>query len=235
MKAIGVIPARGGSKGIERKNVRLLLGKPLIAYITKTALAAQTLSEVYVSTDDKQIAQIATDLGANVILHPTHLSHDSAPTFGVIQYACELLRHRNIEFDALVTMRATSPLCLPRDIDEAVAALSKHPNVDSVISVVQSSIHPYRILRINSWGELERSSESPEFRHPVQRQTLDPVFVRNGAVYASRVETIDAGGLWGSHSLPYLMPAERSVNINQEIDWVLAEAMLKQRLVRGSA
>ena len=97
---------------------------------------------------------------------------------------------------------------------------------DAVISVTQSPVHPYRILRLDDNGELVHYGYTTEDKYPQQRQSFAPVYIRNEAIYASRAATIRAGGLWGQHTLPYIMPPERSVNINQELDFVLAEALL---------
>lgn len=125
-------------------------------------------------------------------------------------------------------MRPTSPLCLSSDIDAAVSLLKDRPDADAVISVTHSPVHPYRVLRVNEVGELVPYGYTTEQRYPQQRQSFEIVYIRNGAIYASRAATIEAGGLWGRKNLPYIMPAERSVNINEEMDFLLAEALLKQ-------
>lgn len=205
------------------------MGHPLIHYITKTALGAETLVGVYVSTDSPDIADQATADGANVILHPAELSVDNAPTFGVIRNALAYLEQVNVFPDVIVTMRATSPLCEPQDIDSAVALLEQRPDAGAVISVAPSAAHPWRILRITSDGWLKHYGHTTEDKYPAQRQSFAPVYVRNGAVYATRVEIIRDGGLWGDFTLPYVMPRERSVNINEEIDFLLAETLLSKR------
>ncbi len=225
-RVIGIIPARGGSRGVPNKNLRPLHGKPLLDYIVSAALNAQTIEKVYVSTDSEEIAQRARALGAQAIVHPTELSTDTSPTFGVIQNALNHLRRSGDSPDILVTMRPTSPLCPTSDIDTAVNLLQGRPDADAVISVVRSPIHPYRILRITETGELVYHGHTTERLSPQQRQSFETVYVRNGAIYASWAKTIDAGGLWGEKNLPYIMPQERSVNINEEIDFVLAEALL---------
>ncbi|MBI3255784.1 MAG: acylneuraminate cytidylyltransferase family protein [Candidatus Andersenbacteria bacterium] len=229
MKVVGVIPARGRSTGIPNKNLRMLLGHPLIHYITKAALGAGTLSDVYVSTDSPAIAAQATADGASVILHPAELSVDNAPTFGVIRNALAHLEQMNVFPDVIVTMRATSPLCESRDIDSAVELLRQRPDAGAVISVGPSAAHPWRILRITSDGWLKHYGHSTEDKYPAQRQSFESVYVRNGAVYASRAEIIRDGGLWGGCTLPYVMSWERSVNINEEIDFLLAEMLLGKR------
>jgi CMP-N-acetylneuraminic acid synthetase len=223
---VGVIPARGGSKGVPGKNLRLLRGKPLIHYIITAALGSRSINAVYVSTDDEKIAEQARECGAKTILHAPELSEDAAPTFGVIRNSLLYLEQISAAPDIVATMRPTSPLCTSEDIDAAVDLLLLHPEASAVISVTPSPIHPYRILRITESGELIHYGYTTESGYPQRRQSFAPVYVRNGAVYASRAVTIRAGGLWGNHTLPYIMPPERSVNINQEVDFVLAEAIM---------
>lgn len=225
---VGVIPARGGSQGVPGKNLRLLMGKPLIHYIISAALNSQSFDAVYVSTDSEKIAEQSRKSGAKTILHAPELSNDTAPTFGVIRNLLLYFEQMSTAPDVIVTMRATSPLCTSMDIDAAIRLLADHPEATAVISVTQSQVHPYRILRVTENGELVHYGYTTEAGYPQQRQSFAPVYIRNGAIYASRTETIRAGGMWGQYTLPYIMPPERSVNINHELDFVLAEALLSR-------
>ena len=224
----GLVPARGGSQGLPGKNLKLLHGKPLIAYIIRAALAAKVLDAVYVSTDSEEIAGVAQRYGARAIIHPAKLSTSTAPTFGVVQNAVKVFRKEGQCPDVVVVMRATSPLCSPTDIDQAVRLLLKRPKADSVISVVKSDVHPYRVLRINRKGELEHfDKRSTEKNFPQRRQSLSDVYIRNGAIYATRTHIIEKGSLWGKHGLPFVMPKERSVNVNDAVDFLFAEALTR--------
>ena len=225
-----IIPARGGSRGLRRKNLRLLHGQPLISYIIHVALRAQTIDTVFVSTESDEIAKVAVRYGVRVIRHPKMLSISTASTFGVVQYAAKVLKKKWCRPDVLVTMRATSPLCEPTDVDNAVRLLLKN-NADSVVSVARSDVHPFRVLKKNNKGELEYfDRRSGERDFPQRRQSFGDVYVRNGAIYATRTDVIERGSLWGAHCVPYEMPKERSVNINDWIDFLLAEVLLKQRI-----
>lgn len=229
MLVYGVIPARGGSRGLPGKNLKLLCGEPLIAHIIKAALTANTLDKVYVSTDTEEIADVAQDYGANVIVHPARLSTPTASTFGVIRNSIEVFHRMNEWPDILVTMRPTAPLCLSRHINRAVRRLVRCRLSDSVISVVKSDTHPFRVLRINREGELEHfDRHTTEKDFPQRRQSFGNVYVRNGAIYATRTRTIERGSLWGIHSIPFIMPKERSVNINDEADFLFAETLMKR-------
>ncbi len=225
-----VIPARGGSKGLRGKNLRLLHGQPLISYIIRAALQAQTIDRVFVSTENDEIARVAMRYGAKVIRHPKSLSTSTTSTFGVIRRAAKIFKKKWRRPDVLVTMRATSPLCEPTDVDNAVRLLFRK-NADSVVSVAKSDVHPLRMLRKNRKKELEHfDKRSSERNFPHRRQSFGDVYIRNGAIYATRTEVIERGSLWGKHCVPYVMPKERSVNINDWIDFLLAESLLKQRV-----
>jgi CMP-N-acetylneuraminic acid synthetase len=223
--AYGLIPARGGSEGLAGKNLRLLRGQPLICYIIQAALQSEKLAQVYVSTDSGNIATVAEAAGAQIIRHDPSLSTNDAPTYGVVRNALDTVDTAR-ELTAIVTMRATSPLCLPSDIDAAVQLLEVAPAAGAVISVCRSPIHPHRILKIDDSGLISHFGPTSETDYPLQRQSFSPVYVRNGAIYATRTTVIRNGGLWGKVTLPYLVPPERSVNINNELDFVLAEALL---------
>ena len=226
----GLIPARGGSKGLPGKNIRLLAGQPLISHIIRAALAAETLDKVFVSTDSEEIAAIARECGAEVIVHSAELSADTAPSFGVVANAARIFSAQEHPPEIIVMMRPTSPLCESQDIDQAVRMLAEHPEADSVVSVMKADSHPYRAYAIDSKGELAHFDErSPERDFPLQRQAFGDVYVRNGAIYAARAAVIESGSLWGRHSLAYIMPKERSVNINDEIDFLFAEALMERR------
>lgn len=225
--AYGLIPARGGSKGLPGKNVRLLGGKPLIAHIIRAALGADVLERVFVSTDSEEIAAVARGCGAETILHSAALSSDTSSSFGVVENAARIFSSQEQPPDIIVMMRPTSPLCLSSDIDAAVRMLAEHPGADSVVSVTKADSHPYRAYTIDLQGELVHFDErSPERDFPLQRQALSDTYVRNGAIYATRLLVILGGSLWGKHSLPYIMPKERSVNINDDVDFLLAETLM---------
>jgi CMP-N,N'-diacetyllegionaminic acid synthase len=223
----GLIPARGGSTGLPGKNLRSFHGHPLISYIVTAALGSRVLHRVIVSTDSEEIADVVQKYGAEVIIHPAKLSTTTASTFGVVKNAIAEFRKGGCFPDVTVLMRPTSPLCGSEDIDRAVRKLMRHPKADSVISVVKSNIHPYRVLSINRQGELVHfHKDTTEKDYPQRRQTFKTVYIRNGAIYATRTKTIEKGSLWGKHSLPYEMPRERSININDEIDFRLAEVLM---------
>lgn len=224
----GVIPAKGTSAGLPGKNMKVVAGHPTIHFMLKSALNAASLGKVWVSTENGDIESYCSQEGAKVFRHDPRLSGETSSTFGVIANIVHYWKELGEQPDIVITMRATSPLCLASDIDKAIEMLIKS-KADSVVAVTRSDVHPYRILTINKSGLLSHFDErSPEKNHPIRRQELSPVYIRTGAIYATRRKIIEGGSLWGARSLPYIMPKERSVNVNDEIDFLLAEKLLSE-------
>lgn len=222
-KAVAIIPVRAGSKEVPNKNLRLVRGRPLLAYTIESALVADHLDHAIVSTDGEDIAEFATSQGIAVVLHPPSLSTDDARTFPVIQWAMRHLLAGAEHFDTCVTLRATTPFRTAADVDGALAAFRACSEADSLVSVCElTGAHPRRLKTINSVGWLEDSFLS-EGGFPARRQELDPVFIRNGGIYIAKSAIIESGALWGERCLPYVMPPERSLNINTSWDFELAE------------
>jgi CMP-N,N'-diacetyllegionaminic acid synthase len=231
---IGIIPVRGGSEGVPRKNIKALCGRPLFAYTIEACSKANFLSEFFVSTDDPEIAEIALQLGVQTLLHPRELSTGNAATIGVIRWDRKALIERRKVFSHLAIMRATSPFRTHDDIDSAIRLLSKKTEADSLVSVVATDgQHPIRLKRVDEDGFLVDAYESEGFS-PKRRQELEPLFIRNGAIYIAAQEVIDKRGLWGTKCLPFIMPAERSLNINTQFDFLLAELLMAHQSIKNS-
>lgn len=222
-KVLGIIPARGGSKGIKKKNLAPLVGKPLIAYSIESALAANSLHRTIVSTDSDEIAEVCKALGADVpFMRPAVLAQDDTPTLPVIQHALDTLQDT---FDAVMILQPTSPFRSPADIDAAVEMLAANADADSVISVVKvGDNHPARMKLIRDGWLVDPSfAEETEGQ---RRQDLPEMFLRNGAIYLTRTEVImKRNSLKGNRSLAYVMPEFRSVNIDSEMDLLVAKAV----------
>jgi len=223
---VALIPARGGSQGVIRKNLRLLAGRPLLWYAVDSALRAASIRSVIVSTDDRKIAEYAASIGAEVVLHPLELSGPESPTYPVVQWNLQRLRDESAEPSLVIVLRATTPLRTSEDIDSAIALLESSPAADSVVSVgLAVGIHPIRLKRVLPDGRLVDGFKS-EGLFPRRRQELEPLYLRNGAIYGAKPSVIDAGGLWGRHCLAYVMPEERSININTEFQLRVAELLV---------
>jgi len=226
-KTLCVIPARGGSKGVPHKNIRDLGGKPLIAWSIEVALKVHSLSDVLVSTDDPEIARIAEKYGAQVpFMRPDELAKDSSPTIPVIQHALEHMEKLNqTEYDGVLLLEPTSPLRMPVDIETALETLY-NSDADSVVSVCKlTHTHPVQIKKIVGEQLIPFLVDEPE---GIRRQDLQPdAYYRNGAIYLMRKETLLKGSIRGNKSMPLIMPPERSVNIDDELDFLFAESLLK--------
>jgi CMP-N,N'-diacetyllegionaminic acid synthase len=235
-RTLAVIPARGGSKGVPRKNLRTMAGKPMIAWTIEAALAVgDALTQVIVSTDDVEIAGTSKNHGARVpFLRPSHLADDRTPMLPVLQHAvAELEAEHGSKFDWVLLLQPTAPLRQPKDI-QASLHLAQATDCDSVISVVQVfAVHPVLMKSIENDRLVPFVIEEKE---GTRRQDYQPAaYMRNGAIYLSRRDVVmNRNSIWGSSICPYVMPEERSVSIDNEIDFLVCETMLKTRLAQGS-
>ncbi len=229
MKILGVIPARGGSKGIPDKNIKLLAGKSLIHYTIEEALLSE-LSDVIVSTDSVKIADISKSLGVEVpFIRPDYLSTDSAKSLPVIQHALNFMEDKNKTiYFAVMMLQPTTPFRTKEDINECITKLFK-TDADSVISVVDvGAMHPARM----KYMEGDRLIDPPfcEIMENQPRQELQKMFIRNGAIYLTKRDTLLQGSFKGKDCRAYIMPEERSVNIDTENDFLYAEWIIKRKI-----
>lgn len=232
VRILAVITARGGSKRLPRKNIRILGGKPLIAWTIEAALAVREgLHAVVVSTDDEEVAAVARQWGADVpFLRPPELASDQAKSLPAVQHAVKFVEARDAcLMDWVLLLQPTSPLRTGEDIASSIA-LALKSDCDSVISVYQlSHHHPIFAKKIDDGGYLVPFSiEEPE---GLRRQEVGPpAYMRNGAIFLTkRGVLMDQNSIWGSRIMPYLMPEERSVDIDSELDLLLAETIIARR------
>lgn len=228
MRLLAIIPARGGSKGVPRKNIRPLAGQPLIAYSIAAAQGARAVDRLVVSTDDDEIARISRDLGAEVRRRPSALSQDETPTRDVLQHVAEDLLVEGYRPDAVLTLQPTSPLRTARHIDEAAALFAARPDADSLVSCVEVPhiFHPRSVMRKEADGYLVPFLDTAQ---PTRRQTKETVFARNGAaIYITRTERLK-DYVFGGRLLPYMMDIDSSVDIDTLNDFATAERLLQDR------
>lgn len=225
---VAIIPARGGSSGLPGKNIKPLCGRPLIAHTIDAALATGELSEVFVSTEDDEIERIAKNEGARVIRHPAELSGPDRPTAPVIAWAVEHLEEAGLDISEVAVMRATTPLRTSADVTRAMDLLARSPNADSVVSVAATTANPARLKRLHPDGHIESPFAGEELR-PIRRQELETFYLRNGGLYLAKREVVSEESLWGHHCLALEMPPERSININTDFDFHLAELLMRER------
>ena len=232
LMVLGLIPARGGSKGLPRKNVRSLAGQPAIAYTCAAATASQRLSTTIVSTDDCEISEVASAFGVDVpFLRPAELATDSAASRDVVRHALDWWSvNRAPQPDLVVLLQPTAPMRTAADIDTAVDLLLNDPTADAVVSVTElpRHVHPNWQLTVDDDGQLQLYGGQPLNQIVTRRQDLNPTFTRNGAIYAVRTSAFNkTGGFYGNRCLAYVMPAERSINLDTMDDWHEAERLLK--------
>lgn len=231
MKILAIIPARGGSKGVPHKNVRLVAGKPLIAYTIEAAIAvSERIHRLVVSTDDEEIARVARQYGADVpFLRPAELSGDRIPMVPVLQHAIHTIEAQDgLSLDWVLLLQPTAPLRTANDIRAAID-LAERGDCDSVISVVQVfATHPILMKRIENNQLLPFCIEEKE---GTRRQDYQPpAYMRNGAIYLTRRDIlVERNSIWGEIIRPYVMPEERSVSIDNELDLKLAALMIQEQ------
>jgi CMP-N-acetylneuraminic acid synthetase len=230
-KILAVIPARGGSKGVPHKNIQLVGGKPLIQYaIDATMGVKDALYRTIVSTDDEEIAEIARKCGAEVpFLRPADLASDKSPMVPVLQHAISFVEEQDkIELDWVLLLQPTALFRTTDDLKNAIR-LALAGGCDSVISTVQVfSTHPILMKKIVDNQLVPFCIEEKE---GTRRQDYHPpAYMRNGAIYLSKRDAImKKNSIWGDVIRPYVMPEERSVNIDSLMDFRLAQMMLDEQ------
>lgn len=224
MEILGIIPARGGSKGVPRKNIRPLNGKPLIAYTIEAAQQATLLHDFMVSTDDEDIAAVAKDYGADVpFLRPAELATDTARSIDAVIH---VLQNMPKAYTHVLLLQPTCPLRGPQDIDDAIR-LYQELDTDSLISVYKpESAHPYYMYMVE---DHVMTPLIPDDQKPHHRQSNPPVYMLNGAIYLTdRQVILQKQSFYGDKPKAFIMPPLRSVNIDDELDFALAETILNR-------
>ena len=226
-----IIPARGGSKSIPRKNIKPFNGYPLIKYSIDYSLSSRLVSKTVVSTDDKEIASISRDLGADVpFIRPDYLAGDSVQDYPVISHALEKLEEiYDEEIDIVILLRPTSPLRIPGLIESGIKLLSKYPEATSIRAVSESSEHPYRQWKSEGHfihSIIDSIDESEPYNLP--RQELPISFFQTGDIEIIRRDTILSGSVSGSKILPLIIDAHKVFDIDSEDDFKKAEEALEK-------
>ena len=224
MKILGIIPARGGSKGIKNKNIKSLNGKSLISYTSEIALQSKILEKIIVSTDDLNIVEIAQKLGLEVpFVRPTNLAEDNSSTLSVVQHALNFYKAKGEEFDAVCLLQVTSP---NRTLIFLEHCLNKFMSngTDSLISVIKVPHHynPHWVFKENEAGNLSSYSGDKEIIS--RRQDLPEAYIRDGSVYITKSDTIMNNNSLYGNSINYCVnPINEHINIDTIDDWLNAE------------
>jgi CMP-N,N'-diacetyllegionaminic acid synthase len=223
MTLLGLIPARGGSKGIPRKNILPFCGRPLLQWTIDVALAAPSVDRVVVSTDDPDIAAVAIPGGAEVpFLRPAELANDAASGIAPVLHALEQLP----EVSDVLLLQPTSPLRAVEDV-EAIISLRRRAGREAAVSVTPSSKHPFWMFGLSPQQLLESLSS---FTDAACRQQLPVAYALNGALYLASREFLERErSFLTSDTLGYVMPAERSVDIDTPLDWRWGEFLMQQQ------
>jgi N-acylneuraminate cytidylyltransferase/CMP-N,N'-diacetyllegionaminic acid synthase len=229
MNVLAVIPARGGSKVIPDKNIRDLGGKPLIAWTILTALEAGGVDRVIVSTDSHRIAETARAYGAQVpFLRPAELAQDDTPGIAPILHAAQwCLENEPYQPDYVLCLQPTSPFRSPEDIDQAIE-LAREKEADSVVSVTPVEHHPHWMQLVDEQGKLVDFIAGGSSVN--KRQDMPPVYALNGAIYLVRLEILlEQVTFFTTDTYAYIMPPERSMDIDTPWEMHLAELVMKDR------
>lgn len=229
MRLLVIIPARGGSKGIPHKNIKLLGGKPLICYAIDAARKITSDENICVSTDDDAIIRVVEDYGLKVpFRRPDYLATDNAGTNGVLLHALDFYEQKGIHYDAVVLLQTTSPFRRAEDVIEAVKLYDG--SIDMVTSVMPAKCNPYYDgFEDNNEGLLTISKGNGTIE---RRQDAPQVWQQNGAVYVINPVQLKAKGLAGMTKIrKYVMDGLHSVDLDNMLDWKIAEIMLEEKLV----
>ncbi len=234
IEVLSVIPARGGSKGIPRKNIRLFAGYPLIAYSIAAGLQSKMVTRIIVSTDDEEIAEVARRYGAEVpFLRPAELAQDRTTDLPVFQHALRWLEeHEGYRPEVVVQLRPTSPVRPADCVDSAVRLLLATPEADSVRGVVEAGQNPHKMWRVDSAsGRMTPLLSVPGVAEPYNapRQSLPPVYWQTGHVDAVRPSAIlEKGSMSGDYVLALRLDPRYTVDLDSLADWEHAEWMVEK-------
>jgi len=230
-ETLAIIPARGGSKGIPRKNIRDFAGYPLVAWSIAAGLQSRSVNRVIVSTDDEQIAAVAREFGAEIpFLRPPELAQDDSTDLPAFEHALRSLAAEGYEPDVVVQLRPTSPIRPPDCVDNAVKMLLAHPDADSVRGVVSAGQNPYKMWRLDGPESpmtpllsVDRLAEP----YNAPRQSLPPIFWQSGHVDAIRSTTIlRKGSMSGDKIYPLIVDVRYTIDIDNLADWARYEALV---------
>lgn len=224
MKVLGIIPARGGSKGIIQKNIREICGAPLISYTIEAAQHSELLTDFIVASDDDEILKTAAIYNTKVYKRNEKNAQDASPIEPVI---FEVLEYVDEVYDVIILLQPTAPIRSGKDIDNVIRMFQVDGSLKNVISVIQlNDIHPARMYNLDkdyNMKPLDLESER------MQRQKLEPVFLRNGCIYAVTVNAfIEQKSVMLNEKKAYIMPYTKWLNIDEERDLILADYMINQ-------
>ena len=229
-KIVAIIPARGGSKGVPDKNIKMLAGKPLIAYTIKEALESKYIDRTIISTENERISEISEKHGAEIIDRPNELSRDDTPTLPVLRHVVDYLeKNEKCSVDIIVLLQPTSPLRKASDRDDAIEKFSKS-GADLVVSVTEMKHHPFWSFEID--GDRLKPFVKDGFK-TIKRQDLPKVYTVNGAIYVMSAERARSDSIFGGDMRAVIMSEEKSVDIDTPLDFKITELLIKEMSNNG--
>lgn len=224
MRVLAIIPARGGSKGVPKKNIRLVDGKPLIGYSIEIGQKSQLITDLIVSTDSEEIIEVVNTFKCKVLKRDKKTAQDNTPIEDTLFEVLEKLENA---YDILVLLQPTSPIRDPEDIDAVITMLVEDINLETVVSLVElEDIHPARMYNVNS--ENDMFALQPDLER-MRRQDLEPVYLRNGAIYATKISSfIKSRKFINGTKKGYIMPESKWTNVDTERDLLITELLIKE-------
>lgn len=223
---LGIILARGGSKGLPGKNIRPLLGKPLIEYTIEHALASKYVKKVVVSTDDEEIASVAKNAGAEVpFMRPSHLASDKAPSVDAILHAVDFYKEKGLDFSKIALLEPTSPLRLPKDIDNAFLQLQNTPGATAIVGMTSMVCsHPAFAYSLNQSSFIKSFNASDVVQ---RRQELADLYYPEGTIYISDIGVLrERRTFYHANSIAFLVEKWRAFEIDDIEDFLIIEALM---------
>lgn len=228
-KILAIIPARGGSKGLPGKNIRPLLGKPLIAWSIEHAQKSELVDEIFISTDSQEIADVAEQYGVKVPeLRPAELAVDTAPSSAFIEYTINKYKAEDKNFDYFILMEPTSPLREVEDVDKSIRMIIDQPEFDSIVGVCKAEdVHPAFMVKL---GDRQKLLPYEAEMKTLRRQDLPDVYYFEGTVYVSKCDAfLQKHAFYHDSTLPYIVPKWKAPEVDDIVDFITIEAILKAK------
>ena len=227
---LGIIPARGGSKGIPKKNIKILVDKPLITWTIHAAQKSQYIDKLIISTDSEEIAKMGSQLGAEIpFIRSSELAKDDSSGSDVIIHALDWFQCNRKTYDYFILLQPTSPFRKTEHIDKALEVIISKQDIDALVSIQKVDQHPYWMKKINKAGYLEKYNE--ESSAYTYRQSLPELYINNGAIYICKWDVfIDDRSLYKRNCYPFIMERKFSLDLDTMDDWKYAEYLLNNNI-----
>ncbi|GET45279.1 acylneuraminate cytidylyltransferase family protein [Capnocytophaga felis] len=229
-RILAIIPARGGSKGLPGKNIKPLCGKPLIGWSIEQAQASKYVDEIFVSTDSREIADVAESFGVLIpFLRPKELASDTSPSSEFIIHTIEYYQKKNNNFDYILLVEPTSPLRDTQDIDKCIEMLLNHSYAKSIVGISKiEACHPAFLVKISEEGLLKSYVNQMK---TLRRQDIDDLYFFEGSLYLSSIEYyMQEKTFYHELTLPYLMPKYKSFEVDDLLDFQIIERIMELKI-----